>query len=732
MFDGKQFFSYFQKSVLRSAEAMDKHSQESSQDRVLKFSCSSSSSNTLQSKAHDIDPSNTSAEPNMSSPSIECCILDNEDVLGKVPFRKSQSLGSGLDREGRVPFDADEDDVDQCLSCDDDSPGKNIDTVFNDFDHNGSSAELFVPQDSESHLFNQCMEPVLAVPLQNNDNLVHAESIFSIGESQQIGIEVQQDFDTQLFVEHVGDSDYHSSDVHARRIGKSCSFPDLKVVSTIPEQDLFMGPRSKSFEGLVSIVDEKGTEYLRHEDGSCFRFTFSKPEGATISQTTHFLGTGSLYQEASLEDCFLCNRSGGSYEVGNEERGHICRGEKHTCENQFDDSDSCNLTGFGMQWASPEIEEVDVRINPEHEILVPGWDGMSNKDFNSKRIKDWVNKIDLQNSSPLHEEGDCSHSSPKAMKDLSLTSGVSPGKFDAMVTPGMEAANRYISSLTAISSSAQMANLGLSVIPFVSAYTSLRVLNLSGNAIVRITAGALPRGLHVLNLSKNSISTIEGLRELTRLRMLDLSYNRIFKIGHGLASCSSLKELYLAGNKISEVEGLHRLLKLNILDLRFNKISTAKCLDQLAANYGSLQAINLVGNPAQKNVGDEQLKKYLVGLLPRLLYFNGQMIRNSSLKEVADRPARSVAAYQLDRSLRSEHKLGRRGSHGVSTHKLVSSSTHGRSIQAVGSPKRVKGRHGRLPPSVLRGTHNQMDSSSSRLSLQSSHSIRRSRSEGTL
>lgn len=56
---------------------------------------------------------------------------------------------------------------------------------------------------------------------------------------------------------------------------------------------------------------------------------------------------------------------------------------------------------------------------------------------------------------------------------------------------------------------------------------------------VRITAGALPRGLHVLNLSKNSISTIEGLRELTRLRVLDLSYNRIFRIGHGMA-CAGL------------------------------------------------------------------------------------------------------------------------------------------------------------------------------------------------
>lgn len=53
---------------------------------------------------------------------------------------------------------------------------------------------------------------------------------------------------------------------------------------------------------------------------------------------------------------------------------------------------------------------------------------------------------------------------------------------------------------------------------------------------VRITAGALPRGLHVLNLSKNSISVIEGLRELTRLRVLDLSYNRLLRIGHGMAS----------------------------------------------------------------------------------------------------------------------------------------------------------------------------------------------------
>lgn len=51
---------------------------------------------------------------------------------------------------------------------------------------------------------------------------------------------------------------------------------------------------------------------------------------------------------------------------------------------------------------------------------------------------------------------------------------------------------------------------------------------------VRVTAGALPKGLHMLSLSKNNISTIEGLRELTRLRLLDISYNRISRIGHGM------------------------------------------------------------------------------------------------------------------------------------------------------------------------------------------------------
>ncbi|XP_076907931.1 uncharacterized protein LOC143564587, partial [Bidens hawaiensis] len=224
---------------------------------------------------------------------------------------------------------------------------------------------------------------------------------------------------------------------------------------------------------------------------------------------------------------------------------------------------------------------------------------------------------------------------------------------------------------------------------------------------VKITVGALPRGLHILNLSKNSISTIEGLRDLTRLRVVDLSYNRILRIGHGLALCSSLKELYLAGNKISEVEGLHRLLKLSVLDLRFNKLSTTKSLGQLAANYSSLQAISLEGNPAQKNIGDEPLKKFVLGLLPNITYFNRKSIKSGAVKDSTDRAARH--------GIRSETKK----------------STHGRKSQGVSG----RGRHVRLPPSGVKAVgdrHQFPDASSQLVSSRPDSAMRRAHSEGML
>lgn len=231
-------------------------------------------------------------------------------------------------------------------------------------------------------------------------------------------------------------------------------------------------------------------------------------------------------------------------------------------------------------------------------------------------------------------------------------------------------ANTVIRSLNTNSTVAHITGLGLAAIPSISLFTSLRSVNLSSNLIVQITPGSLPKGLHVLNLSRNKISTIEGLRELTRLRVLDLSYNRISRIGQGLSNCTLIKELYLAGNKISVVEGLHRLLKLTVLDLSFNKITTAKALGQLVANYNTLIAVNLLGNPIQSNLSDDLLRKTLCGLLPKLVLLNKQPINPRKARELrAD--ANAKAALGNSSGLSTRRKAVRKGAtQGSSSHSV--------------------------------------------------------------
>eukprot|EP00249_Psilotum_nudum_P021144 c27992_g2_i1 orf=452-3127(-) len=213
-----------------------------------------------------------------------------------------------------------------------------------------------------------------------------------------------------------------------------------------------------------------------------------------------------------------------------------------------------------------------------------------------------------------------------------------------------EHANAAFRSLNALSTVAHISGMSLTVVPSMGMYNSLKTLNLSANCIVRIIPGALPKNLHSLDLSRNRIAVIEGLRELTRLRVLNLSYNRISRIGHGLANCTLIKELYLTGNKLSGVEGLHRLLKLCVLDLSFNRLTTSKSLGQLAANYNSLLALNLLGNPVHANLGEEQLRKLIVSLVSHLTYLNKQPIKAVSAREVV---MDSVARAALGSSQRA-------------------------------------------------------------------------------
>lgn len=255
-------------------------------------------------------------------------------------------------------------------------------------------------------------------------------------------------------------------------------------------------------------------------------------------------------------------------------------------------------------------------------------------------------------------------------------------------------ANTIVQSLNAFSSVAHISGMGLKVMPMIAPFSSLRAVNLSSNLIVHISPGSLPKGLHSLDLSRNKIANIEGLRELTKLRVLNLSYNRISRIGHGLSNCTAIRELYLAGNKISDVEGLHRLLKLAVLDLSFNKVTTAKALGQLVANYHSLLALNLVGNPVQANVGDDALRRAVTGLLPNLAYLNKQPVKpQRSAREVAnDSVARAALGWSGSggRSLRKK-----RASRRLAQSPRSSSLTRGRGGSGGdGSVRsRSKGRH---------------------------------------
>lgn len=130
----------------------------------------------------------------------------------------------------------------------------------------------------------------------------------------------------------------------------------------------------------------------------------------------------------------------------------------------------------------------------------------------------------------------------------------------------------------------------------------------------------------------------------------------MFLASPGLANCTSLRELHLSGNKISEVEGLHRLLKLGFIDLSFNKLTSSKSIAQLAANYNSLQAINLLGNAIHINLGDESLRKLVCGLAPHVLYLNKQ-----AMKAVPARDATvdSVARAALGTSSHHGHQRGK-------------------------------------------------------------------------
>ncbi|XP_009797307.1 uncharacterized protein [Nicotiana sylvestris] len=286
------------------------------------------------------------------------------------------------------------------------------------------------------------------------------------------------------------------------------------------------------------------------------------------------------------------------------------------------------------------------------------------------RVDEWVKELSISPPHLIDEDDRDFPPSAHAGKSIARNSSLMIRRPNTNVPAEVIHANNVIQSLNSSSTVAHIAGVGLRINPVMSHFSSLRSVNLSGNSIVHITPGSLPNGLHVLNLSRNQIHKIEGLKELTRLRVLDLRYNKISRIGRGLSNCILIKELYIAGNKISYVEGLHRLFKLSVLDLSFNKITTTNALRQLVANYNSLIALNLLGNPI--HISDYQLRKTMCSLLRKLVFLNKQAINPQKARDQA------VAEAALGNSNRSTSS---RTTRKVNLGNSASSRTHRGSAQ---------------------------------------------------
>ncbi|KAF3793724.1 phosphatase 1 regulatory subunit SDS22-like protein [Nymphaea thermarum] len=362
-----------------------------------------------------------------------------------------------------------------------------------------------------------------------------------------------------------------------------------------------------------------------------------------------------------------------------------------------DTQDVCEITRKGkeaMKTESSKLKNV-LCSNPSDGLRYNQWMAFSTQPSSQNWIDDWVHTSIDADSVPPADVLETTLQHDDSEETLTPSSEVSGSPETCSLTPRRPYlpnevlhANSIIQAMNPLSTVAHVSGMGLKVIPPFSPFCSLRAINLSSNLIVHITPGSLPKSLHTLNLSRNKIVTIEGLRELTRLRVLDLSYNRISRIGHGLSNCTIIKELYLAGNKISDVEGLHRLLKLTVLDLSFNKITTAKAFGQLVANYSTLVALNLLGNPIQTNLGEDHIRKAVCSLLPKLAYLNKQPIKPVRAREAA---TDSVAKAALGNgSWSSRRSATRRSSQGSSS--LKGRAAIQRFSSTGGRPSKLSGR----------------------------------------
>lgn len=164
-------------------------------------------------------------------------------------------------------------------------------------------------------------------------------------------------------------------------------------------------------------------------------------------------------------------------------RDNMRKTEENHMDGSFEDGYNGHpLSGLARDWVMPATNDISATITLEGESSTQHLDDLPNKDFRIKRINDWV--TGLEHCGPLEETNESSDFVDSSNEHfISTPDSVSAARVDGNVTPGMEAAKKYISSLSPNATAAHLTNYGLVVIPLLSVFTSLKVLNVSGNAI---------------------------------------------------------------------------------------------------------------------------------------------------------------------------------------------------------------------------------------------------------
>lgn len=280
---------------------------------------------------------------------------------------------------------------------------------------------------------NQYQEVLLSDSVQVSSDLVHNDSIFSIGGTQQLEKEGHGNSDIHLSGEY---SDHAPGNPPI--IVKSNSLPNLGS-SGRRSALKYLAPNSRSSEDLT-ILDLRRKEMVIHAVG---------------------IGV-----------------------IRDHERDDTISNNGKNCENLTrDGSDSHNYVGYSKDWIVPVMDEVNAEKHLNGKPLNHQWKELPSVDFKIKRTEEWV--TDLQHCSHMEESNDglSNVDDHQVQRDSTVVDNLTAGRFNGKLAPGMEAAKKYISSLSATATTAQLANHGLVVIPFLSPFISLKSLNLSGNSI---------------------------------------------------------------------------------------------------------------------------------------------------------------------------------------------------------------------------------------------------------